>query len=196
MKEEVFKLTGMQYYADNLKSLASKNPDYSLNKSEILESYSEGDTIWQYEFLTQNYTEKLYEIIPEPENEYDPNAVAVYLQGKKIGYVKKGKCSRIKNLLKSKDYRGSNLDVGGGKYKRVKYDYDTGREYVETGEYDNYFASLTIYLNEEPKQEEVKKEDKKPEPIKTEPIKQESIKPEIKEDTKKGGFFSKLFGKK
>lgn len=124
---------------------------------------------------------RFYEIVPEPENEYDPNAVAIYLHGKKIGHVKKGRCSRIKNLLKSEKFKGSDLEMHGGNYKKVRYDYDKDQEYVETVEHKGYSVILTIYLQEEPKKEEPKSE---------------PVKPEIKEEPKKVGFLGRLFGKK
>lgn len=202
MKEEVFRLTGMNHYEDNIRPYGDKNCDYSLSKSELLDKYYEGDIIWQYEFDTSksdsatNTETNLYEIVPEPDNEFDPNAVAVYFHGEKIGYIKKGKCTRIKKLLKSKDFKRSYLEITGGKYKKIKYDYDDDKYFVETGETNGYSGVLTILMNEEPKKEEPQKEDQNPEPKKEEPVKEEPIKPEIKEEPKKGGFFKKLFGKK
>lgn len=37
---------------------------------------------------------------PEPENEYDPNAVGVYYEGHKLGFVAKTVAARISALLR------------------------------------------------------------------------------------------------
>ena len=36
---------------------------------------------------------------PEPENPHDPYAVAIYFEGKKIGYIPQAKNSPVSNLL-------------------------------------------------------------------------------------------------
>lgn len=55
-----------------------------------------------------NSTHLSFDLVPEPDNQYDPNAVAVYI-GKKyvVGYVPKG------NILQEKVKAGVKFDVKG-----------------------------------------------------------------------------------
>lgn len=51
-------------------------------------------------------TGKSLDIVLEPENEYDPRAVALYLEGKKIGYVHKG---RLQDMIHDWLERGDEM---------------------------------------------------------------------------------------
>jgi len=51
-------------------------------------------------------TGKSLDIVLEPENEYDPRAVALYLEGKKIGYVHKG---RLQDMIHDWIERGDEI---------------------------------------------------------------------------------------
>lgn len=51
-------------------------------------------------------TGKSLDIVLEPENEYDPRAVALYLEGKKIGYVHKG---RLQDMIHDWLERGDEI---------------------------------------------------------------------------------------
>lgn len=118
MKTENFKVAGVTQYTKAFLTLGEKNDDYDLSNAEIKQEYGDGDRIFQYEFFPAKV-----ELIPEPENEYDPNAVMVVVDGEKIGYIKKGNCTHVKNLLAQGDARVS-VEIGGGKYKDVLEDDD------------------------------------------------------------------------
>ena len=42
------------------------------------------------------------ELVEEPTNKYDPNAIKVIVDGKHIGYVPAKKCKKVKNILHNK----------------------------------------------------------------------------------------------
>jgi len=116
-KTENFRVAGISYHMADFMELAQEDPDYSSKKSEIIENGLEDQRVYKFFFAADQV-----ELIPEPENIHDPNAVAVYADGHHIGYIKAGSCSRVKNLLASGRIRRISLDAGGGPY--VYYDSD------------------------------------------------------------------------
>lgn len=141
VKEEVFRLAGVNYCIDNIKELEEDNPDYEMSKSEIWDSGMDGEKIYQHEYPVKEVT-----LIDEPDNPHDKNAVAVYADGHRIGYIKKAKCSRIKNLRKSNSINGLDLNISGGKYKYV---YDKDDKPLLDKNSDDYYARLTVYIKAE-----------------------------------------------
>lgn len=143
-KIERHRVTGIQHYEkDFLKKLGHYNCDYDLTKKEIKEKYFDGDTIYQYTF----YDSEL-ELVPEPDNPYDSNAIKVMISGVHIGYIKKGSCSRVKNLLSSPDLLKVDVSLYGGKYKYVSiHEDDDGDEKtdVESRE-SSYRADIDFYI--------------------------------------------------
>lgn len=138
IKREHFHVTGTQYYQDNfVEELGEYNYDYDETASALKEAYYDGDKIYQYDFLNLKA-----ELVPEPDNEYDPNAVAVLANGIKVGHVKKGSCTRVKNLLKSPDFVGIEIEITGGKYKAIYAD-DNGKLRVERAQ-SPYFVDIDI----------------------------------------------------
>ncbi len=137
---ENFKVAGVTNYTKAFLAIGEKNDDYDLSNAEIKQEYGDGDRIFQYEFLPSKV-----ELIPEPENEYDPNAVMVVVDGEKIGYIKKGNCTHVKNLLAQEGARVS-VEIGGGKYKDVLEDDD--RLTVERDEMP-FWARVSITTGQE-----------------------------------------------
>lgn len=116
-KSENFRIAGLQYYSKEImQQLSLKNEDYSLPKKDLTDIYDEGDRIFQYEF--NNTPVKL---VQEPDNEHDPNAIAVFVDTTKIGYIKKGSCSHVKNLLRSEMIEKTEIEITGGDYKALVY---------------------------------------------------------------------------
>lgn len=138
-KREKVKITGTSHYADNIKSLMFENADYSLSNKELLDSYYDGDDIPEY-----ISSAKHVDLVPEPENKYDSNAVRCDIEGVKVGYVKRGSCSHIKNLLASPDFKYVMIDKFiYGKVKHV-YSDDNGKTHIEKREYESPVVHLLI----------------------------------------------------
>ena len=135
-KTENFKVAGITSYMDNLMELAYDNPDYSLTKREIIDDVMYDEKIYEYEFSVGKVS-----LIPEPDNEHDSNAVKVVIDNIQIGYIKKGSCSHVKNLLASGRVTDIDCSICGGKFKVV---WEREDEYVlERGKY-NYGATVEI----------------------------------------------------
>ena len=94
-KTENHEIAGVNHYADQIMhDLAAPNKEFNITAKEFKKKYKSGDRIYEYTFNTSNPR-----IIPEPDNPYDPNALRVMVGNTKIGYIKKGSCSRVKNTL-------------------------------------------------------------------------------------------------
>lgn len=135
---KTYRVTGMQHYMDNIMSLSFENPDYDMTKQEIIDTCMTDEKIWKYDFHAAKT-----ELVPEPDNPYDPNAVMVRVSGKLVGYIKAGSCKHILNLLKGERIKGIDCDIGGGPYKMVEEDEDG--KYIITKGNTNFFVHLTIY---------------------------------------------------
>lgn len=174
-KSENFRIAGISHYVDNIvNNLATDNSDYELSSSELIEQYDAGDRIFEYDF-----DDKDVALVPEPENEHDPNAIRVEVRGVLIGYIKSGSCSHVKNLLKSPDFAGMDLTIGGGKFKRV-YEDENDKLRVERDSC-GFFAELTIYTRRAAE----------PSPA-SEPA---PVAPVADAKPKKRGLLSRLFGR-
>lgn len=144
IKYEHHHVTGTSHYLDNILSLGFENDDYTMKKSEILENYFDGDKIYQIIFNPVQV-----ELLEEPENPYDANAIKVIIDGQLVGYIKKGSCSHIKNLIHTDCIKKISADIHGGKYKQVYEEFDDDKaDYVMkvATEESNYFVDITIHL--------------------------------------------------
>ncbi len=119
---------GISNYVENILSVATENPDYDLTKKELEEEHPE-ERVWQYEFHAKGA------LVPEPDNEYDPNAIMVQADGLCIGYVPKGSTAHVRKLMESGRVKSVWLNIGGGKYRGV-YENDDGKYELDSGEKD------------------------------------------------------------
>lgn len=133
MKSESFKVAGVTRYEENIRTVLRYNRTYDLSSKEIKELYSNGSRVKEY------IPDKMNVVLePEPDNRFDSNAVKVLINGTKVGYIKEGSCTHVKNLLKKEGVKVVVTDIGIGKYK----DIDDGR--VEKGAYNYPFVKLAI----------------------------------------------------
>lgn len=122
-KSKNFRIAGTSYRKKEIESLGSENPEYEYTKRELEELCMEDERIYQYEFYPLDV-----EIVEEPDNPYDPNALKVIIDGKHVGYIKKGCCSQVKKLLRSGKITNITANIYGGKYKILYSDYDYERD--------------------------------------------------------------------
>lgn len=138
-KIHTYKVTGMSYRIENVMKLASKNDDYDLTKKEMIESGLDGTRTYEYDFFGFKT-----ELVPEPDNPYDPNAVKVVVDNNHVGYIKSGSCKHILNLLKENRIGKIDCEIGGGKYKYLSYDEENDSYFIERGE-THIFVHLKIW---------------------------------------------------
>lgn len=102
-----FRVAGFDYNQDVLADLLEdENEDYKLPKSKFLEEVFERCYQYDVEFYPA-------ELVDEPDNEYDPNAIAVYIEDERIGYIAK----RDQAAVRALDPDRIEAEIYGGKYK-------------------------------------------------------------------------------
>ena len=114
-REKVFRcdIVGMFAYEDGLKKIATNKKDYILNDDELVQKGKK--RVYRFGYPSEA------SLVPEPDNEHDKNAIAVYINGEKIGHVPASYCSQVKLLLNKeltvKAY------ISGGEYKDIVNDH-------------------------------------------------------------------------
>lgn len=146
-KEETLRVAGVSFRKKEIESLAKENYEYDLSKRELIDEGLVDEKVWEYDFFPE-----VIELIPEPDNEEDPNAVKVVIDGAHVGYIKSGKCTHVKKLLAADKILNISAEITGGKYKYVREDYDDYKDKetyeLETGETDSYSIALTLKIKE------------------------------------------------
>ena len=137
-KTETIKVAGISNYTDAVLSLGCENDDYSLSKKEIIENGLEDEDIPEYTFPALDIRFEF-----EPDNEYDPNAIAIFADNVKIGYVKQGSTSHIRKLINEDRITDATGEIVGGNYKRLDSDEGTIRK-----EKLNFGARVTLTIKE------------------------------------------------
>lgn len=136
---KTFKVAGVQHHMDEIRSLGFENPDYKMSKREIIDSDMTDEKIWEYDFCGGEV-----ELVPEPDNTYDSNAIKVLIDGKHVGYIKSGSCSEIRSALEDGRIQRITCQIGGGRYKMVCEDIEDDTYEVNYDE-TSYFVRLTVY---------------------------------------------------
>lgn len=140
---------GESFYEESFNELRYKNYEYDYSKKEIIEEGLDGHRIYQYDFDPVNV-----ELIDEPDNPKDPNAIAVYVCGHQIGYVPHGSTAHIRNVREKYGIQRITAEMGGGKYKIVFEDDDNEGCYsMDHGEAPNW-AIVSISYRKTEKSEE------------------------------------------
>lgn len=136
---------GEYYHADSIGSIGIPNPDYSLGKDAFLEKYSDGTTVYKYKFDIHTV-----ELVPEPTNKADPNAIKVIMNGAHVGYVPRESTDRVREHMNSGRIENIKGKMSFGPNKTAKTSMSSGKRYVR---YENgdYMGTFTIYLRDDKK---------------------------------------------
>ena len=73
-KTENHHVTGTSYRQKEIESLGEENPIYEYSKRELIDEEYEGEKVYYYDFNPSTV-----ELIEEPDNKFDPNAVKVVI---------------------------------------------------------------------------------------------------------------------
>lgn len=142
-ESETFRVAGVTYHVDELMSLAEDNPYYDYSKRDLIDGGLTDERVYEYAFYPQKV-----ELEDEPDNEADPKAIKVVIDGQHVGYIKKGSTGRIRNLRKQGRIKNIEAEIDGGKYKIVFSDEDEdGREHYDYDKDESPFSvKLTLHL--------------------------------------------------
>lgn len=112
-KKTTFLVAGIYYREDAvIDNLLYENPDFEMTKEEIIECCMEDTDIYKYEPF-YGYAD----LVPEPDNPHDPNAIKVIVDGIHIGYVPAKRTKSIKKILDSNNVIAIGCEIFGGPFK-------------------------------------------------------------------------------
>ena len=118
LKKETFYLTGVSYYEKNILKLVETNPMWSFSPDQIRSKGLDCNIVYRY-----RYTVKPVQLVEEPKNPNDKNAVAAYMSGQLIGYIKREDNAHIKHVKNHSTVKSISGHITGGEYKII---YDDG----------------------------------------------------------------------
>ena len=121
-KEYSFNVAGVSYRQDAIRDLCFENEDYSISKKELIDENLIDEPIYKYEESTL----ELISLLPDPDNEYDKNAIKVMQRDNLLGYVPKEETDAVRKIV-SGPYEAA-AKVYGGPYKTL----------LENGDDDGY----------------------------------------------------------
>lgn len=110
--EKTYKVAGINHYLSAFKSIGEHNPQYDMSKKEILLAGLAGKEIYKQVFNPQKA-----EVIPEPDNPHDQNAIKVIIDGVHIGYIKAGSCAHLLKVITENRIEQICCEMRGGQYK-------------------------------------------------------------------------------
>lgn len=114
LKDEIFHVAGVCYYEENIKKLSNVNPDWKLSPKKVVEIGKSEKRIFHY-----NYVNRPVKLQPEPENEHDKNAIAVFIAGELVGYISRADNIHVNDILQNREIKSVSGFIGGGEYKIV-----------------------------------------------------------------------------
>lgn len=114
LKVEIFHLTGVSYYTENVGKLAVSNPDWKATSKQLINSGKVNKKVFRY-----SYVNKPVKLIPEPENPHDSNAIMVQIAGEKVGYINREENLHVLEILNHHEIKHISSFIGGGQYKMV-----------------------------------------------------------------------------
>lgn len=138
---KTYKATGMQHRLESLLRLGVENADYLMSKKELVDEGLIGERVWEFDFFPSKV-----ELIPEPDNAYDPNAIKVMVDGEHVAYIKKGSCAHLLKAIKGNRIKNIKCEIAGGRYKYISEDYSESGKEIYTLERDTapYFVHLQV----------------------------------------------------
>lgn len=131
-----YKVAGITYHIDDIMDeLASENEDFLLSRSELRQEYDDGDRVDQFTFDIQHA-----ELVEEPDNPHDPNAIRIDADGVTIGYVAKSDQKEVLEKMRSDDYLGIEVtELHNGMYWDISED-EEGKLEINKDEYPTPYA--------------------------------------------------------
>lgn len=110
--QKMYHGAGMTHYMDALMEIAEENSNYTCTKRELKQFLLVNQRVYQYNFHVNTI-----DLVPEPENKYDKNAVKIILNGHHVGYIRSDETEGIVDLFNSDRVKRLQVVVEGGKYK-------------------------------------------------------------------------------
>ena len=137
---EIFHVAGTSYHQDEIKSLISGTDELYFSKSaKEYEECCAYDKVYKNTFNINEVS-----VQPEPDNQYDPNAMKVTLDGVFVGYIKKDDLERFNIMINLNLAHGVVAEVKGGPYKKLYFNDDDKAKLISKS--DDYYITLKFKI--------------------------------------------------
>lgn len=100
---ENYRLSGVEYHTEEIRSLGTENPDYLLNREAIIAKQIGGENLYPYTF----------EPIPA-QLKIQGEEVAVVVQGKTVGTIGRNNRERVRRLFSGDRIESAVVKITGG----------------------------------------------------------------------------------
>ncbi len=94
-RQSRFSPAGCQHYMDNIRSLGRRSQTFGMTAEELAAAGLANLPAFEYEF-----PEVTTELVPEPSNLKDPNAIKVLMDGILVGYIPAKRCPELLTQLR------------------------------------------------------------------------------------------------
>lgn len=108
--KECILVVGEYYRHNDICSVVSGNPLYNLPDGEFIKKIAPDKHIYRYKYRKANG-----QLVPEPKNQYDKNAIKVMVDNVHVGYIPADRCLDLKKRLSK--IKEVEVHIGGGDYK-------------------------------------------------------------------------------
>lgn len=110
LTKEDFVVAGLHYHKTAVRSLSRANPEWR----KISPPEDGCKKIYRYRYIN-----KPIELVPEPTNKHDSNAIKVLINGHHVGYIGASDNCHVNDILRSRDIKYTSAYVRGGEYALV-----------------------------------------------------------------------------
>ena len=114
LHKEDFPVVGIVYHEKAVKRLQVAREDYRASAKKNVEDGLAGQKIFRYD-----YVNKPVDLIPEPDNTRDRNAVMVRIAGEHVGYISTEDNVHVLEILRFGSVKYITARITGGEYKVV-----------------------------------------------------------------------------
>lgn len=141
---KIYQISEVEHYLDDLLSLMTSNYLYDYKKQELIDTCNVDRPIYK-----QTVEGCDLELVPDPDNQHDSNAIKVMMGNKKVGYIAAKDCPHLLDVIDKDLAINIHCEISGGKYKMVNEDYDFEKDKSHyTMEYGEDPYGITLYIRE------------------------------------------------
>lgn len=108
-----FEVAGLDYHMNEIRSFMEEIKKFKMSREKLKEMGYVGKKIYHYYFKVHTV-----QLIPEPTNPHDPNAIKVLINNVHIGYVPRNDTRVVSQIMGSGEVELSAF-VSGGEYRLI-----------------------------------------------------------------------------
>lgn len=117
VRSETFEVAGAFYCRTSIAKVMNPNPDWRKTCKTLIKEDKSDSRIYRF-----CRTTKQAELVEEPDNPHDSNAVMVKIDGEKVGYISAAEALHVKEILHQHILIDATATITGGEYKTVSPD--------------------------------------------------------------------------